>query len=178
MSMGLVLKAVRDALRQSNNWTSDQCDVQPEGWPPEVSGDWYVAIDEVGVTSRSNENLHEQYRIEIFVCLRAGLFPKDRMNKAYFDDNDYLDNHMTLDPIERATLTTIQRSFGVMNYANAVGNLPATGLGDAFQGCLLYQGRGKTQGGYPPGTEAKTYWLRRILPFVGMDRMQDLQIAR
>ena len=89
MSMGHILKTVRDFLRSSLPATAAQCDLRPGGDPPETADEWFVAIDELGVKSTALNCLDETYEIEISVWRRAGALPADRTGDALLPEDPY-----------------------------------------------------------------------------------------
>ena len=79
--------ALRDRLRQPKSQgglglTEAECDLRPDGEPPAIAGERYVAIHEGEWTATDEECLHEYYGVDVTVTFRAGRVPDDRAGTA------------------------------------------------------------------------------------------------
>jgi hypothetical protein len=179
MSMGAVLRQVRDHLRGAMPLAADQCGVQPAALPPESAGELYVAVDEVGVQSAARAHLSETYEIEVAVWRRAGQYPADRRGDAQLRDDPHLAGILTLDDAERAVIRHLHGNYlDVTAAASAAIGAGTSGNGDVFQLALYYQGRGRTEEHPPRGRHQVAAWLGRRLRFAGMTRVQARDLMR
>lgn len=174
MSMAFVLKIARDHLRVKLRLKDEECDVQPDGIPPPNGSQIYVALDESQVESLSDEHLDERYTIEVYPMINTSKFAHDRKGDVY------VTNLRELDRLERRVLIALHGYIGgtddVRTKANAEFNLGKVNQGDIFKRALFYRGRGKREPVTALGTD-ETYMRRRLL-FTGMDKDQDLDVAR
>lgn len=178
MSMGAILKQVRDHLRDAMPLAADQCDIRPDGEPPQSAGELFVAVDELGVTSTARSYIEEQFEVEVAVWRRAGQYPADRIGDAQLSDDPYTAGLFTLDDLEREAIRRLHGNF--TDVTAAVNTALGTGsgnAGDSFRLALYYEGRGRTEV-LPPsrGAQQPAQWLGRRLRFVGMNRIQALDV--
>ena len=174
MSMGVVLKQVRDHLRNSMSLGVDQCGIAPGGSPPETAAEFYIAIDESQVRSTARDHLNEVYEIEIAVWRRPGQFPADQQGDLTLADDPYLAGILTLDDLERAVIRNIHANYAdVTAAANTAIGAPSEQAGDVFQLAMYYAGRAGTEViKHETGRDAA--WFGRRLKFAGMNRVQSL----
>ena len=173
MSMGAILKQVRDHLRAAMSLDADQCDVRPGGVPTQSAGELFVAVDELGVVSTARSCLEEQFEVEVAVWRRAGQYAADRLGDAQLPDDPYTAGLSTLDDMERQVIGHLHGNF--TDVPAAVNTALGTGTGtagDAFRLALYYEGRGRTEMLPSPGKGQPAQWLGRRLRFVGMNRIQ------
>ncbi len=174
MSMAFVLKITRDHLRVKLRLKDGECDVQPDGIPPPNGSQLYVALDESQVESLSDEHLDERFTIEVYPMILTSKYAPDRKGDVYAT------NLRELDRLERRVLLALHGYIGgtddVRTKANAEFNLGKVNQGDIFKRALFYRGRGKREETSPPNTEI--FYMRRRLLFTGMDKDQDLDVAR
>jgi hypothetical protein len=178
MSMGIILNQVRSHLREALTLSSDQCDIQPSGIPPEAAGEWYLAIDELGVASEARDHLAEEFAIEVSIWRRLGQFPADRRGEALLPESAYLAAMHTLDGLERRVILSLHGNFGeLVSGANAAVGAGQPGGGDVFQLALYYEGRGRAETLPRTTGRQQPQWIGRRLKFRGMNRVQSLSIA-
>ena len=84
MSMAALLEAAQDHLRTELALADHFCGVQPDGDPPPAAGEFYVAIDEGGISAPGGtENwLLEQLTIVVSIMRRTGQYMKDRQGNV------------------------------------------------------------------------------------------------
>ena len=111
MSMGIVLSQIRNRLRDALSLSADQCDVQPGGRPPEAAGEWYLAVDELGVDSTARSHLAEEFAVEVAIWRRLGQFPTDRRGELLLHESAYLAAMHTLDNLERQVILSLHGNF-------------------------------------------------------------------
>jgi hypothetical protein len=175
MSMGAVLKVVRDHLRNRLSLASGQCDVRPDGRPIDAAGDLYVCISEGGVQSESRLHLSERYEIEVSIWRRATAAPTDRQGDLLLPDDQYLANMTTLDDLERAVIAQVHgNDADIRQAANAV-LISGGASGDGFSVTLFYAGRGPSET-FADHARANVGWIGRRLRFGGMLRVQPLSV--
>lgn len=175
----MVLEGAQDFLRVLNNWKPTECVVAPETMPIATAGQFFVGIDESSVEG-GEENTHalkEIFNIEVGIWRRCGQFPKDRWREQLKTQNIYLPEVATLDTLERQVLTTLHgygRRSGpsLWEFINAKFGLPVTGLGDKFNGTLMYRGRNKSEVISLPKEEGGGEFYGRRLRFRGLHRTQ------
>jgi len=173
MSMGVVLKIVRDHIRNRLSLTGGQCDVRPDGRPIDVAGDLYVCISEGGVQSESRLHLSERHEIEVSIWRRATAVPTDRQGDLLLPDDQYVANLQTLDDLERAIIAHIHgNDADIRQAANAL--LTSGGANsDGFSVTLFYAGRGPSET-FTDRPRSSAEWIGRRLRFGGMLRIQPL----
>lgn len=180
MSMAAVLDEVCDHLRSALSLSAAECDIRPGGWPPRAAGEFYVAIDDLGVASAAREHLEEEYRIEVAIWRRAGQVPDDRLGDLARRGDPYVAALRTLDVLERAVLRALHANYAqIMAGANAALGAGETGGGDVFQLALYYTGRSRPET-HPsrPSGERPLEWITRRLEFAGMNRVQPLDVMQ
>ena len=164
MSAEPLLEAVRDTLVAQLGLRPEECDVQPEGHPPTTMGDFYLSVDEGSVTqSEKGLVISEIYGVSVFVTLRNGIFPKDRLAEAY-DRNQglFLAGRKSLSFLERAAIRALHGNEQVRILACTKAGISLDAMfgpvvdrgdepggsgeyGDVYQLPLYYSGRGKTE---------------------------------
>lgn len=85
MSMNSLILGVVDFLRAPSTGLGlddKSCDEQPDGQPPPMAGEWYVAVTEGSWTNDATECLDESYGVEITITRRTTFSPSDRVNVA------------------------------------------------------------------------------------------------
>ena len=179
MSMGAVLKQVRDHLRDALSLGVDQCGIQPDGVPPDSADEFYLAVNEMGVTSTAREHLLEEYEIEVSVWRRAGGYPADRRGDVQLSDDPYLAGILTLDDLERAVIRNLHGNYDDITVAanTAIGAGVGDG-GDVFQLALYYAGRRGTEILQTGKEKHDPTWFGRRLKFVGMTRVQSISMMQ
>ncbi len=179
MSMGAILKQVRDFLRSSLPADIAQCDVRPGGEPPEVAHEWFISVDELAVRSNARNCLDETYEIEISLWRRAGCYPQDRQGDALLQDDPYSSGLPTLDDIERDVIRLLHGNrTGITAAVNLALGTGETGSGDIFQEPLYYAGRRRTEVRGTGRRDSQTRWFVRRLKFTGMRRVQASDVMR
>ena len=182
MGINALLLAVRDVLQtdlavdfpNSADAIGRYVGIQPGGNPPASAGEWYVAIDEGGITSSSRNYLGESYRIRVYISKRTGKYARDQMERAYREDA----NVQGLEQLERLIIGHLHTSETVRSSANTHAGAPGSG-GDIFQRPLYYQGRSNTvyrEGGWGHASKGNDSWLVRTLDFSGADRIQAADV--
>lgn len=168
-----LLEATRDRLREVLQLQPHDCDIMPGGAPPAMAGDLYYAVDEVSVQSGDRASLKETYSVGVWITLRAGVLPDDRMNNAYLSQSRFLTG------AERRVLAAIHGKHELRAAANAILTRDKLIGSGEFQWPLYYTGRGRT--------ERKTGWILgddeenpvpcmvRMLPFTGGLRLQNIE---
>ncbi len=176
-----LLIAARNHLRANMTIPSGQGDarsyigLQPEGRPPAMMGEWYIALDEASVSNKGSDHLDEQFAIEVVITKRTGKQPRDRFEGLYTEVAT------GLRALERQVIRLLHCNQDVRQLANSMASLPSATGGDAYNRPLFYRGRGRTEFhgaewiGAASGDHA--FAVRR-LPFVGGDRIQDLDIMQ
>jgi hypothetical protein len=176
--MGIILNQVRSHLREALTLSADQCDIQPSGSPPEAAGEWYLAIDELGVASHSRDHLAEEFSIEVAIWRRLGQFPADRRGEAMLPESVYLAAMHTLDSLERRVILALHGNFAeVVAGANTEAGAGMSDGGDVYQLALYYQGRDRAETLPNQRSRQQPQWIGRRLKFRGMNRVQALSIA-
>lgn len=179
MSMGAILQEVRDHLRTALSLGADQCGIQIGGTPPEAAGNFYVAVDELGVESTAQQHLQENYQVEISLWRRLGQTPSDRSGEALLRDDPYLSGAQSLDDLERSVIKNLHANYtDITTAANTAIGAGANPNGDVFQLALYYAGRKRTETWQAAGKKKNPpTWLVRRLKFVGMNRVQALDVV-
>lgn len=182
MSMGFLLQAQRDHLRQAllslipggdPTRAANYVGIQPDGRPPPTMGDWYAAIDEASVESSHRSYLGEVFHTEVTITRRASQHARDRY------EDIYLNTINGLDVIERAIIQACHCNQDLRQRANALAGSPDPAAGDIFQIPLFYGGRGRTRtetGEWIGAEPDRGAFLIRVLPFAGGNRVQALDI--
>lgn len=187
MSSEALIEAVVERLWQFEPLKQDNCDIQPEGHPPETTADFYISVDEGPVQCTDPKGkLDEKYYVNVWLSVAVGYLPGDSMRNAY------LSNAYRLTHLERIVLPALHGREEVRALANAklgisvaamsgdVGAGSDGSLGNGFQWPIWYQGRGATisRGADWAGGDSDTQFLVRQLSFYGGWRIQDLSIMR
>lgn len=197
MSIEHLMEAVRDTIVSELGLDPRECDIQPEGHPPATMDQFYISIDEGSIEFPDiGLVFKEKYTVNVFVTLRNGIFPRDRLAEAYDRDRGmYLAGMKSLSLLERQIITAVNgnealrvlacKKLGISEAAMFEADETAPGAlgeyGDIFQLPLFYQGRGKTE---LHGTEwvggggKEQFFSVRTLPFKGATRTQNLSIAK
>ena len=179
MSMGAILQQVRDHLRSAMSLGVDQCDVRPGGMPTAAAGEFYVAVDELGVQSTAQSHLREQYEIEVSIWRRTGQYPDDRLSDVVLRDDVYLAGIQTLDDLERSVIKNLHANYtDITAAANTAIDAGAPGKGDIFQLALYYTGRSRSEVLDHNPKENPAPWLGRRLKFTGMIRVQATDVMQ
>jgi hypothetical protein len=179
--MGYLLLAVRNKLRanfdvtypdlESTNWVG----VEVDGIPPARAPEWYVAIDEGDIRSqRTEDQLQEEYSVEIYVCRRPDRTPSDFQRQLSLPTDLYLASILTLEKLERQVIKSLHNNQTLRGNANSLGGFPNPNTGDIYQLPLQFDGRSKSRTEEFPDSGI---WMRRQLRFSGMLRVQDLSTA-
>lgn len=173
MSIGMVLEATRDWLREKNGWSPAQCGVSDEGYPFEKSGQIYIGIDEDGISAGPPETyaLTETFQIEVAVWRRPGHLPKDMYDQLVVPEDRYLPEVSTLHDLERRVLFWLHHRWPFLTYINAKYGLPDSGRGDKFTEALTYSGSSRKE--VYTVREGVAYMGRR-LRFRGLKRTQKI----
>lgn len=178
MSRALALQAVRDYLRTNLSLANADCDIEPGGYPPNIAGKLYVAIDEGGTTCSTRESLWEVNSVEVYVCRRPQEHPGDKRGQILKRTDLYLAGMKTLETLERGVIRYLHGVTAVPTAANALIAAILAAGGDAggdFLTPLYYQRGGKME---TFDSEGGVTWIRRQLLFVGMERPQRLTEVR
>ena len=175
-----ILDAILSELRAGTNaftvpvLTATNSSIEPGGNPPPRSGDFYLSIDESGVSTegiQSQYEINELHSVEVFLSLRVSGNPRDRYDVLYRREAKGLRN------LERQVLRAIHGKQAVRVAANSL--LVSRSIGGAnYLTPLYYERRGKTEihGADWSNEDGSNIngWLVRRLPFVGMRRVQYL----
>lgn len=176
-----LLEATRDVLRTNlatnlPNVAANinfYVDIQPEGHPPNFAGQWYVSIDEGGVSSDSEYFLREKYTVKVWITRRTGVYPKDRAAKAYSDSQEGMET------IERQVIDILHANETIRLTANTYAAAPGAG-GDEFIRPLYYKpGRTTTHymgSDWIPSNKEVDPCMVRELTFEGADRIQAYDV--
>jgi hypothetical protein len=80
MSMEALLLAVKGRLQSALSLDDDTCDVQPDGAPEAMSGEWYYAVHPLGIDQTGDQAhyIMERYSVGVTVTRRATYAPQDR----------------------------------------------------------------------------------------------------
>lgn len=167
MSMAAVLKAARDKLRTDLPIPNGQppklyVGIQPNNGLPPSRGQWYVAIDEAGVSSTEKVSLKEEFTIEVRIVKEAGKYAADRMEQMY------LDHSPGLDELERQVIKSLHNNHELRRMMNENAGAPGVNDGDIFQSPIWYRGRGRSTYG--------DLSLERTLSFGGGLRVQAVDV--
>ncbi len=149
--------------------------IQPEGRPEAWMGEWYIALDEASVANSAVSHLNEQFTIEVVITKRTGKYPRDRFEGLYTEVAT------GLRALERQVIRLLHCNQAVRQLANELAKTPGETTGDAYQRPLFYRGRGRTEfhgGDWIGATNGDHAFAVRRLPFVGGDRIQDLDIMQ
>lgn len=165
--MAAVLKAACDKLRQDLPIPEGKparlyVDIQPAGSLPPAKSQWFVALDEGGVSSKEKISLSEEFSIEVTIWKEASRYAPDRLREMY------LDNSPGLDALERNVIASLHNVHEVRRMACENAGAPGVVAGDIFQTPLWYQGRGKTR--------LADVALERTLLFRGCRRVQAVDV--
>ena len=180
--IGLFLDKIREQLSHQNAWELQFCNVQFETFPPYTSPEWYVGIDDNGISQTAPEDsnyMREVAQIQIGVWRRQGVTPRDQSGNQLLYYDPYRPDRVTLDQMENKVKSALvglpQRNELVDAINEIIENNP-----DEFGYCvtkpLRYMGRSKSEVYVPPahvgGDDIPTY-LGRRLNFTGLDRIQE-----
>lgn len=113
--------------------------IQPQCRPPRAVGQWYVSLDDGGVTCNSKPHLQEEYTLDVCITVNSGYVARDRSKDVYQAATK------SLSVIERAVIRLLHNVHTIRTAANTLGGLPHASYGDAFQQPLWYRGRGPTR---------------------------------
>ncbi len=201
MSSEPLLEAVRDTIVSSMGLAVGECDIQPEGHPPATIGDFYISVDEGAVTqSEKGLIIHEVFGVSVYITLRNGIFPKDRLAEAY-DRNQglFLAGRKSLTWLERGVIRAIHGNEQVRILACTKAGISLDAMfapvlddraaapggdgsaGDIYQLPLYYSGRSKTEvhdAGWVGSSADKQFFSVRQLSFQGGLRVQSLTNLR
>lgn len=176
MSMEALLIATVRHLREELRYTTQQCDIQPDGRPPATMGEFYVAIDEAGVQSNEKTHLRETFSITVTITRRTAPTPRDRRGSLYADRS------RALAAIERPVIVAVHNNQTLRALANAELGAPQENLGDQILQPLWYAGRSRTR--YESaewcgaGGNDNDAFMVRTLNFQGGLRVQAMDIAK
>lgn len=172
MSMAMALEGTRDYLRNANSWDHTLCGIQFEARPPNRAGQFYVALDDGGVSTGpdNTDALTEIYTIEVAVWRRPGHLPRDREGELQKVDDIYLSNIQTLHSLEREIIARLHNNYSLMTAVNAQFSLPTGSMADKFLQPWVYRGRSKVEG--MTDDNGNRTFIGRRLQFRGMKRIQ------
>lgn len=141
-----LLEATRDRIRDQLKIDGKKVGVRPKGKPPATMGDFYIAVDEIGVQSGDAGSLREGHQIAVWITIRAAVLPEDRR------EDGYLARGRNLTALERKVIKAVHGNHDLRTAANVLLQ-KYEALGSAeFQAPLYYSGRGAT-------SEPKTDWI-------------------
>jgi hypothetical protein len=175
--MAAILAATEAILRTANDWDSNSCSIQPGSEPPPTAAQWYIAIDDAGVEQSARAEdyyLREQFVIEIGVWRRPGQLPHDRKKELQKNVTRYMNDMLTLEPLERKVIKALHKSQTWRNTLNSLAGFPEEGSGDQVVNPLVYQGRSKNET-LVFGKENEHAFFGRRLRFRGGDRVQTIE---
>ena len=176
MSLAALLEAAQDHLRTELSLSNAQCGVQMDGDPPPAAGEFYLAIDEGGVSSPGGtENwLLEQFTVVVSIMRRTGQYMKDRQGNVLKREATAI---KSLEELERRTIRALHGRHDFRIAYNTSLGAPDESLGEIAVLPLWYRGRGRTYRFQSSSEEPaqKFEWLRRDLRFGGLDRKQKLE---
>lgn len=175
MSMAMLLEGTRDYLREQMPLTAHECDVQFQGTPPAVAGQFFIALEDAGLASGPEEShyLKEIYSIEISIWRRPGPLQRDRWGEFEFRENKYLGSAKTLEKIERSIIELLHHKPAAMVDLNTRFSLPSEHLGENFSSSLRYRGRGGVLTNVLPESPEIAF-IGRTLTFSGSMRLQTV----
>lgn len=168
-----LLVAARDRLRAEMSLDANFCAIQPDGHPAANCGEFYIALDEGGVSSDAKHFLRELYTIEVTISRRTGRHARDRWDEIYRSES------RSLTALERPIIRAIHSNNALRIAANVLAGVPSAGEGDYFQLPLFYTGRTKTRpvdGSWCFAEPDAASFLVRTLSFTGGLRVQDLDV--
>lgn len=84
MSMGALLFAVRDRIRDQLQLTEAECEIMPDGFPAPRCGQFFAAVHEadwttLGPDSGSDWDLDETMGVSVTCSFRTGAYPFDKV---------------------------------------------------------------------------------------------------
>lgn len=180
--MGLVLDAMLEWMPTQWRELSEgrNFGVEWEALPPATAGDWYVAIDDGGVSGQGQPQdyyLHEQAQVIIGVWRRQTETPRDRIGRLMLRTDKYRPQAQSLEMIERQIVTMLHFGYGLMSKMNTTIQA-TTGLGDCVTMPLIYRGRSRNEAVDLPGFKSQEYqtFIGRRLKFSGLDRTQGVEV--
>lgn len=172
MSMAMALQGTRDYLRTTNTWDYKTCGIQFESKPPNIAGQWYVALDDAGVDTGpdNTDALTENFSIDVGIWRRPGGLPNDRQGELQKVDDIYLANIQSLHDLERLVISQLHNNWTMISTINTQFSLDNTTL-MPFNMPWIYRGRSKMEGVTLADGTARAF-LGRRLRFRGMRRIQ------
>lgn len=177
----LILEAVRDRLRSLNGWTVHQCGLQVDATPPPTASQWYVAIDEDGVSADGQlENywLKETSRIVVAVWRSCGEVPADMLGTLNLWEDRYRPLINSLAKLERKVIQGIHQRFEIMNAVNSVITSDQGTYGELMTETMFYRGRTKTEPFLEDQQGRRKLYVGRRLRFAGGGRTQSIENVR
>jgi hypothetical protein len=175
MTMGMVLEATRDYLRQRCELEKNQCGIQYLGNPPPSAVNIYVTINDDGMDTGDDTSyyLREITRIEVGVWRQPNGIARDRAGEWMLPENIYGTYLTTIEQLERKVIQALAWSYSFLNFLNEHAGLPMTGKGGAFKQPLRYVGRAPIEAiTVDNGTQNGAGWIGRRLRFRGAERIQ------
>lgn len=172
-AMSLVLEGTRDYLKTQNSWDTTQCEIQDQGTPPAVAGEFFVALDDGGVETQGEDSelLREIQLIEISVWRRLGGYAPDKVGVMLLDTDIYRNTIETLSTLERKVVSQVHGDWALRVAINTQFGLPDATLGGEFTSSFRYKGRSRPERVVIPDAEDDVY-LGYRLRFRGMLRNQ------
>lgn len=118
MSLRALLKGVRAAIQAAYSLDATGCDITPDGRPPPVAGQRFLAVHPGGLGNSTQNMLDERADLLVTITDRTGVAPWDRIGS-----NILVDDNGTLAKAE-AVRVLINMSYDVIGRANLV--IPGT----------------------------------------------------
>ena len=150
MTMALALQFTREWFREKYGWKANECGVEFNSLPAYDSGNFFVSIDDGGVSTgqQGTDSLKEVLSINIGIWKRKEHFQKDGIGELKMPEDKYLANNWTLHKLERRVIVAKAGFFGLhqnWEFREALNNryaLPHADYGADFKFPFYYQGRG------------------------------------
>lgn len=118
MSLGALLQATRDTLRQTIGIRETDCDVQPKGQPTAIAGQVYIGLfglDWHNETPSMMSGIDELYGVGAMVTIRIAQIPVDR-----FGGDAYIKPLIGLEAWCRKVMVAVHQNYDLMNLANSL----------------------------------------------------------
>jgi hypothetical protein len=157
MSMALALEFTQTWLRDRFSWKWNECAVSHDALPSYDAGNFFIAIDDMGVETGSEvtDSLREILNIQIGIWRRPEFLAKDRRGLLKMPQDLYLLGSWTLHDLERAVIVHksgdptkpngLHNNWSFRTALNTYCNLPNENDGAEFITPWNYRGRGRME---------------------------------
>lgn len=182
MSMGLVLETMLTwfptqwpELREKINFG-----VEDEGMPPPTAGNWYITLDDGGVTQKARPEdyyIHEELTITVAIWRRQSHIPQDKLGNQFLATDKYQPQIKTLDKLEREVVTRLHQNYGLHVAINEAIENGANDIGDKYANVFIYRGRSRNEKLTLPteiANKSTHSFIGRRLRFSGLERFQPI----